>query len=237
MYVNCHATYYREFSSSKLQKKQFMARKTKAQALETRCDIINAAIHCFSHNGVATTSLSDIAKQAGVTRGAIYWHFKNKLDLLNVIWLDYERALQAIEEQSEIRYPNEPLAQLRSVIIYILQSVCSNKQHSALMEILYHKCEFTGDMANLQQVQRDYMLNCHLIIEKKLKLCQQNAQLPPMLQVEPAAVIIRAYVSGLIENWLLSPESFDLKRQTPYLVNTLLDLLSLSPTLQRATTD
>jgi TetR/AcrR family transcriptional regulator, acrAB operon repressor len=236
MYVNCHATYYREFTSRKLQKKQFMARKTKAQALETRCDIIHAAIHCFSLNGVATTSLNDIAKQAGVTRGAIYWHFKNKLDLLSSIWLDYEQALDAIEEQCEILYPDDPLAQLRNVIIYVLQSICIDKQHRALMEILYHKCEFTGEMSILQQAQRESMLACYPIIEKKLRLCQQHAQLPRMLQVQPAAVIIRAYISGLIENWLFSPESFALEPQIPYLADTLLDMLKFSPTLQQVPT-
>lgn len=237
MYVNCHASYYRDSILRKLQKKQFMARKTKAQALETRGDIINSAIHCFSLNGVAATSLNDIAKQAGVTRGAIYWHFKNKRDLLNAIWLDYELALNAINEHYEKLYPEDPLAQLRNVIIYVLRSICTDKQNRALMEILYHKCEFTGDMVILQQAQRDHMLECYPIIEQKLQLCQQYDQLPLMLHVQSAAVIIRAYISGLIENWLFSPESFDLEKQTPYLVETLLDMLKLSPTLQQSAID
>lgn len=214
-----------------------MARKTRAQALETRCDIIDAAIHCFSLNGVAATSLNEIAYQAAVTRGAIYWHFKNKHDLLNAIWLDYELALNAIEAQYEMLYPEDPLAQLRSVIIYVLRSICTNKRNRALMEILYHKCEFTGDMVILQQAQRDRMLKCYPLIEKKLQLCQQYDQLPLLLHVQSAAVIIRAYISGLIENWLFSPESFDLAKQTPFLVDTLIDMLKLSPTLQQQAID
>lgn len=60
-----------------------MARKTKQQAEETRQEILDAAIKTFSERGVSATSLADIAKSAGVTRGAIYWHFKNKVDLFH----------------------------------------------------------------------------------------------------------------------------------------------------------
>lgn len=53
-----------------------MARKTKQQALETRQHILDVAIRLFSQQGVSATSLAQIAQAAGVTRGAIYWHFK-----------------------------------------------------------------------------------------------------------------------------------------------------------------
>lgn len=63
-----------------------MARKTKEQAQETRLQILEAAVVEFSARGVSATSLTDIANAAGVTRGAIYWHFKNKVDLFNEVW-------------------------------------------------------------------------------------------------------------------------------------------------------
>lgn len=56
-------------------------RKTKEQAEQTRQKILNAARKMFFQNGVAKTSLEHIAKEAGVTRGAIYWHFKDKTAL------------------------------------------------------------------------------------------------------------------------------------------------------------
>lgn len=62
-----------------------MARKTKQQALETRQHILDVALRLFSQQGVSATSLAEIANAAGVTRGAIYWHFKNKSDLFSEI--------------------------------------------------------------------------------------------------------------------------------------------------------
>lgn len=62
-----------------------MARKTKQEAQETRQHILDVALR-LSHSGVSSTSLGEITKAAGVTRGAIYWHFKDKSDLFSEIW-------------------------------------------------------------------------------------------------------------------------------------------------------
>jgi TetR/AcrR family acrAB operon transcriptional repressor len=55
-----------------------MVRRTKTEALETRNSLLDAAEHLFQARGVSRTSLNDIANEAGTTRGAIYWHFKDK---------------------------------------------------------------------------------------------------------------------------------------------------------------
>lgn len=54
-----------------------MVRRTKEEAQETRQQILEAAEKAFHARGVARTTLADIAKLAGVTRGAIYWHFQD----------------------------------------------------------------------------------------------------------------------------------------------------------------
>ena len=61
---------------------QDMPRKTKEEAQETRQRILDAAERVFQMQGVSRTSLAHIADAAGVTRGAIYWHFRNKADLV-----------------------------------------------------------------------------------------------------------------------------------------------------------
>ena len=62
-----------------------MVRRTKADALATRNSLLDAAEHLFQARGVSRTSLNDIATAAGTTRGAIYWHFKDKADLFNAM--------------------------------------------------------------------------------------------------------------------------------------------------------
>ena len=55
-----------------------MARRTKEEAQQTRCHIMSTALDLFCSQGLAKTSLTDIARAAELTRGAIYWHFKTK---------------------------------------------------------------------------------------------------------------------------------------------------------------
>lgn len=64
-----------------------MAKRTKAEALKTRQELIETAIAQFAQHGVRKTTLNDIADAANVTRGAIYWHFENKTQLFNEMWL------------------------------------------------------------------------------------------------------------------------------------------------------
>ena len=63
-----------------------MARKTKQEAENTRNTILNAATQVLLARGIAQTHIEDIAREAGLTRGAIYWHFTNKADLLHTLW-------------------------------------------------------------------------------------------------------------------------------------------------------
>ncbi len=210
-----------------------MARKTKEQALETRNQIIEAAIHCFSTNGVSSTSLSDIATRAGVTRGAIYWHFKNKIDILNEIWLQCDAHLDELEQEYQVQYPDDPLAQMKALLVTLLQSTVTDPSRRALMEIIFHKCEFVGEMETFQKIQQSLLLECYPKIEASLHNCICQGQLPPNLNTRQAAILMRSYISGLMENWLFTPASFNLHKEAPDLVEAFIDMLRLSPALQK----
>ncbi len=209
-----------------------MARKTKEQAQETRQDIINAAVHLFSERGVAATSLSDIATVAGVTRGAIYWHFKNKFDLFNEIWQVADARITAFESEYQTKYPSDPLYVLTETLIYILNSTVSDRNWRALMEIVYHKCEYVGEMALFANVRKTLYGDCYSRIEETLNKCISFNQLPANLHCRRAAIVIRGYISGMMENWLFLPDTYDLEKESRALVMTLVDTLNLSPNLR-----
>ncbi|WP_437608682.1 multidrug efflux transporter transcriptional repressor AcrR [Erwinia sp. V71] len=210
-----------------------MARKTKQQALETRNQIIDAAIARFSEHGVSATSLANIAQAAGVTRGAIYWHFKNKADVLNEIWKQSESGMDELELEYQIKYPGDPLSVLRAMLCYVFEATARDPRRRSLMEIIFHKCEFVGEMTTLQMVQQNLYLECYEKIEEVLRDCIDHGQLPKELDTRRAAVIMRGYVSGIMENWLFMPDSFDLAEDAPALVETLMDMLNNSPALRQ----
>ncbi|MBL4867857.1 MAG: TetR family transcriptional regulator [Pseudomonadales bacterium] len=98
-----------------------MARKTKAEA--TRQTILTAALEVFASRGVAQASLEEIAREAGVTRGAVYWHFKNKGD---VFWALYEQMYLPFYEMvlNDLTQDHpSPLQQLEDCVPPYLQTL------------------------------------------------------------------------------------------------------------------
>ena len=211
-----------------------MARKTKAQAQETKSLLIEAAIDCFASRGVSATSLSEIAEHAGMTRGAIYWHFKNKTELFKEIWVNSDQEIDLLHLEFASLYPNDPLGQLKHFLISFLQSLVVDERRRKIMEIIYHKCEFVGEMQSMNQLDQKLILEDYPKIAEKLSLCIQAKQLPPTLDTRRSAVVCRAYITGVIENWLFSPASFDMQALAPTLVQTMIDLLQYSPSLLTA---
>ena len=202
-----------------------MARKTKSQALETRQQILDAAVREFSARGVSSTSLTDIANAAGVTRGAIYWHFRNKVELFNAIWEAYESRIKVLEVEYQTKFPNNPLRILREILIYILVATVTDNQRKALMEIIFHKCEFVGEMTSVHEARKALYMEGYGKIERILIRCIEENQLPVDLDTRQAAIILRAYLTGLMESWLFIPESFDLKSDAGRFVDTYIDML------------
>lgn len=208
-----------------------MARKTKQQALETRQHILDVAMRLFSQQGVSSTSLAEIAQAAGVTRGAIYWHFKNKSDLFGEIWELSESSISDLELEYQAKFPDDPLSVLRELLVYILEATVIEERRRLMMEIIYHKCEFVGEMAIVQQAQRSLCLESYDRIELTLKRCMQSNRLPANLLTRRAAILMRSYISGIMENWLLAPQSFDLKKEARDYVAILLEMFQFCPTM------
>ena len=72
-------------------------RRTKADSMQTRAALIEAALDLFDEQGVSKTTLAQVATRASVTRGAVYWHFSNKEDLFaalcDFIFAEFEQSM------------------------------------------------------------------------------------------------------------------------------------------------
>lgn len=121
---------------------------------------------------------------------------------------------------------------LREILVYILEATVVEERRRLMMEIIFHKCEFVGEMAVVQQAQRDLCLESYDRIEQVLTECMQAKMLPATLLTRRAAILMRSYISGLMENWLFAPESFDLRSEARSYVDIFLEMCQLCPTLQ-----
>lgn len=206
-----------------------MARRTEQQAQETREQILNAAIRIFSISGVSSTTLTDIASSAGVSRGAIYWHFKNKADLFNEIWKSSKSKLCVLEKTYQGKLTDNPLLILRETLVHQLITTANDHYRRDLLEIAFHKCEFTGEMMPFRDVRKVLDLENHEFIEHLLDASKHRGQLPENLNTRLAAIMLRAYLTGLMENWLFMPESFSLNNEADILIDMFLGMIQSSP--------
>ncbi|HGY1167574.1 acrEF/envCD operon transcriptional regulator [Citrobacter freundii] len=202
-----------------------MAKKTKADALKTRQHLIETAIVQFALRGVGNTTLNDIADAANVTRGAIYWHFENKIQLFNELWLQQPPLRDLIQDRLIGRWGNNPLQRLREKLVVGLQYIAEIPRQQALMQILYHKCEFNSDMISEQEI-RDKIGLSHQSIRKSLQECMDENLIASSLDLDVIIIILHGSFSGIIKNWLMNPASYDLYGQAPVLVDNVLKMLS-----------
>ncbi|MDK5810602.1 hypothetical protein QAA62_26745, partial [Klebsiella pneumoniae] len=117
-------------------------------------------------------------------------------------------------------------------LVYVLEATVTEERRRLMMEIIYHKCEFVGEMTVVQQAQRQLSLASYERIEQTLKECIAAKLLPANLLTRRAAVLMRSYLSGLMENWLFAPDSFDLHAEARDYVAILLEMYQFCPTLR-----
>lgn len=203
-----------------------MARKTKEDALRTRQLLIESAIQQFAQRGVTNTTLTDIADAAGVTRGAVYWHFSSKAELFNEMWQQQPPLRELLPHQQWELDNQNPLTGLRKKFITGLQYIAENSRQQALLQILYHKCEFTRDMLPESEIRKRIGFN-YAIIRDVLQCCVRNRLLPAETNIEITLIILHGAFTGIIKNWLMDPEQFNLYQQAPVLVDNIMSALSL----------
>ncbi|MDM7236878.1 DNA-binding transcriptional repressor AcrR, partial [Klebsiella grimontii] len=143
-----------------------------------------------------------------------------------------EANINDLEVEYRAKFPNDPLSVIREILVYILEATVTEERRRLMMEIIFHKCEFVGEMVTLQEAQRSLCLDSYDRIEQTLKECIAAKMLPANLLTRRAAILMRSYLSGLMENWLLAPNAFDLRKEARAYVETLLEMYQFCPSLR-----
>lgn len=187
-----------------------MVRKTKAEAQATRHLILDAAEQIFLQRGVARTSLQDIAVAAGVTRGAVYWHFENKAAVFQAmmerVTLPCEAALADLQNVP----PEALLDTLAQMGMAPLRDLATKPQVRRVFTIALHLTEYTDEMASQQDEHRAGIQRYLLQMEALLARAQTAGQLQTRTPARTMALGLFAVVDGLMMHWTLAPDTFDI---------------------------
>jgi TetR/AcrR family acrAB operon transcriptional repressor len=199
-----------------------VARRTKDEARETRNRILDAAERTFSGRGVSRTSLEDIAQAAGVTRGAVYWHFKDKRDLFAAMVDRVTLPMEAMVAASSDESVADPLALLKACAVSALRRTATDPQCHRVFDVVTHKCEYLGEMAGVNNRISAIQKGCVDRTEQAIRNAIKRGQLPASVNPRLAAIGLDAMLSGLISNWLANPAYLPLERQAEAMIDLFL---------------
>lgn len=187
-----------------------MARRTKAEAEETRQKILDAAERLFFIDGVARTSLEQIATEAGVTRGAIYWHFKNKLELFEALHERVKLPAEDIVERAVADGHPDPMAMLQQAMAETFVVLTEDEQRQRVFTILTCRCEYVGEMLAALARQREAHDHLQATVARAFTMAQEAGRLNPAWPPELAASTLSCLMAGLIIDWIRFGRRFDL---------------------------
>jgi TetR/AcrR family acrAB operon transcriptional repressor len=206
-----------------------MARRTKEEALATQAQLLDAAERVFAEKGVSRTSLQDIAQAAGVTRGAIYWHFTNKADLFNAmmarITLPMEQALQQIGHDAG----QDPLLELQRSLLDAMRKIVSDDRTRLVFEVATLKVEYVDELLAIKARHVQAHADGKHEIQRSLQEAADRRSMHLQVPVAVAAQGLQALVVGLIHTWLLAPQVFDLVAVAEVAIGAYLAGLGLTP--------
>jgi TetR/AcrR family acrAB operon transcriptional repressor len=199
-----------------------LVRRTKEEALETRFSLLDAAELLFQRQGVSRTSLKDIASQAGTSRGAIYWHFKDKADLFNAMMERVTLPLEKVFENLDQNEQEDTLSHLRQVMQGTLHLIANDERTRRVLEVATHKVEYIDELRSVRLrhiAVRDIFLG---EMENGLKQAATEQSLVMPVTNAEAAQGLHALTDGLIHNWLLDPPMFGLAEKGSRLIDIYL---------------
>ncbi|MCK2183745.1 TetR family transcriptional regulator [Halomonas getboli] len=200
-----------------------MARRTKAEAETTRVALLDAAEEVFFEKGVARTSLEQIARHAGMTRGAVYWHFRNKADLFRAMLDRVRMPFEELVKETDV----EATTPLEAIRLGCRQGFWRLEQprHRRVCAILLHRCEFFSDIDPCA-MQKEMDSECLGALRDYFDTAKKHGLLRDDISAEDATLLLQATLSGLFHDWLLDTEAFSLAERGTRMVDTQLRLLT-----------
>lgn len=196
-------------------------RRTKEQAEQTRNTILASAELLFLEKGVAHTSLEHIAKHAGVTRGAVYWHFQNKAhlfhDMLSQVRLPPEQLARQLQENDS----GGALQSLRELCVEGITDIALDEQKRRIFTVLLHRCEFTEELREAEERHEAFINQFIALCEATFAHPCAQPRLRPGVTPRLAALTLHALIVGMLSDWLRDNSLFDPQTDGPQMVDGL----------------
>lgn len=192
-------------------------RRTKQESEQTRQQILVAARREFAAHGVTRTTLQRIAAAAGVTRGAVYWHFANKRELFQAM---REQVSVPLFDDTELLIADapDPLGAVERFLRGVIDRIATDLQTRRTFDILSLKCEYVDEFRpELKRHARrcqDLMSKFASVYERARGMGEMRRDIAP----EIAALGTCVFVTGMLRMWLIDEDHSLLRPEVDALI-------------------
>lgn len=173
---------------------QFEEMREKRKAL-----ILDAALHLFAEKGFASTSISMIAKQAGISKGLIYNYFASKEALIKTIIIDGFKVFDTVFDQNKDGNLTD-----KEFVFFIEQSFEILKSNVSFWKLYFALVAQPGVMELLSEDLMDMLAPYFNIMQNYYK---QKGVPNPMAYTR----LMGALLDGISLNYIMDPENFPLE--------------------------
>jgi AcrR family transcriptional regulator len=196
-----------------------MARTTKEEAQKTRQRILDTAIALFNRDGVSVTTLEKIAEAAALTRGAIYWHFKNKMDVITAI---HEALHISILEglHKELQDTNRTAVErMKAAIVNFLTDLAQDELEQMVMTIFTIKCDYSGEMGLFLDNQATCKKEGFTLFHTNFQEALDKGEIQGSWSAEFLSRNLQYYICGIITDCIKDKTLHILKEDAEKFVN------------------
>jgi TetR/AcrR family transcriptional regulator, acrAB operon repressor len=198
-------------------------RRTKEDSEQTRQRIVAAARKVFARQGVTRTTLEEIARAAGVTRGAIYWHFADKTELFYAM---REQVSLPLIDRTGFTFSgdaDDPLGSVEKFLRGVVAALRSEPATQQTFQIMGFKCEYVGELQRELDRQRSRCTDLHGNLARVYRSAQRAGQLRPGLTPALAAVATCSFLIGLVRMWLMDKAGGPVRSKADTIIEAHID--------------
>lgn len=194
-----------------------MARRTKEEALQTREALLDAAEVVFMRRGVVSASLDEIAKEAGLTRGAVYHHFDNKSAIFHAM---HDRVKSPLDIMfDELVGGDDPLAGLQQMCVHVMREVERDERTRNVFSIMrQYEQNVAQDDPELQQELNEKRAQVIVKFTRVFTAIAKEHGLAKGVTPDFAAIALHSFISGVFWDYLRDSANYPISRMAPKLV-------------------
>ena len=205
-----------------------MARRTKEDAEKTREEILMSSLDLFCEKGYSKTTFDDIAKRINLTKGAVYWHFRNKPDLLialikTMVMKTHEQ--EGYSDETTLKEAQTPLSSLQELKKHFINEAAlikNNEYYRKFLFFVIYQMEWSEIM--YAKVSRALSAIVNYPVKKiysTLEYLQKKGQVASDADISSATTMFFCMWKGIVNNYIVNVNEINIQET----VNTSFDMI------------